>query len=96
MTHLPIDEIREYVRGHIHTNGIENFWMLLKRTIGGTYTAVAPFHLDRYVAEQVFRFNLRKTTDAGRFAQVMLQVVGKRLTYRDLTAKDDAGFMGIR
>jgi len=98
LTHLhqAIDHSREYVRGHIHTNGIENFWMLLKRTIGGTYTAVAPFHLDRYVAEQVFRFNLRKTTDAGRFAQVMLQVVGKRLTYRTLTAKDDAGFMGIK
>ena len=94
--HKAIDHSREYVLGNVHTNGIENFWCLLKRTIGGTYTAVAPFHLDRYVIEQVFRFNERKRTDAGRFAQVMSQVVGKRLTYRVLTAKDDAGFMGIR
>ena len=97
LTHLhrAIDHSRTHVRGHVHTNGIENFWCLLKRTIGGTYTAVAPLHLNRYVAEQVFRFNERKTTDADQFAQVMLQVVGKRLTYRVLTATDDAGFMGI-
>lgn len=94
--HAAIDHSLRYVQGEIHTNGIENFWMLLKRTIGGTYTSVSPFHLNRYVVEQVFRFNFRTTSDSGRFAQAMLQVVGKRLTYRVLTAQDDAGFMGIK
>ena len=73
MGHPPHDVINhteKYVRGRVHTNGIENFWSLLKRGIGGTYVAVEPFHLDRYVDEQVFRYNNRATsnnpmTDAG-------------------------------
>lgn len=93
--HEAIDHSREYVVGNVHTNGLENFWSLLKRSLGGTYVAVAPFHLCRYVAEQVWRFNARKGTDADRFAAVLSQVFGRRLTYRVLTGKDGAGFMGL-
>ena len=84
--HQVIDHAVEYVRGRVHTNGLENFWSLLKRAIQGTYVAVDPAHLDRYLDEQTFRFNKRKGNDATRFLEVMLSVVGKRLTYRELTA----------
>lgn len=94
--HSYVDHLTRYVKGHVHVNGLENFWSLFKRSIRGTYVAVAAFHLQRYLDEQTFRFNERNTNDAGRFAAVMLAVVGKRLTYRVLTSKDDAGFMGIR
>ena len=78
----------EYVNGHIHTNGIENFWALLKRGLAGTYISVEPIHLDAYVAEQVFRYNHREDcNDAGRFIQVMSQITGKRLTYAELTQR---------
>ena len=78
----------EYVNGHVHTNGIENFWSLLKRGLRGTYISVEPFHLDAYVAEQVFRYNNRKdNNDATRFAKVVSQVTGKRLTYAEVTGK---------
>lgn len=93
--HKAIDHSVAYVDGNVHTNGIENFWSLLKRGLQGTYVAVAPYHLSRYVAEQVFRFNERATNDAGRFVLALHSVVGKRLTYRVLTAQDDAGFMGL-
>lgn len=93
--HAAIDHSREYVVGTVHTNGIENFWALLKRSLGGTYVAVAPYHLCRYVAEQVFRFNERNGSDADRFALVLSRVFGRRLTYRVLTGKDGAGFMGL-
>jgi transposase-like protein len=83
--HQVIDHTYEYVRGHIHTNGIENFWSLLKRSIKGTYVSVEPFHLGRYVDEQVFRFNERDGTDADRFRATLSRVTGKRLTYRELT-----------
>lgn len=83
--HHAVDHSKCYVSGAIHTNGIENFWSLLKRSLGGTYVAVAPFHLNRYVTEQAFRFNLRRTNDAARFAAAMQNVPGKRLTYRALT-----------
>jgi transposase-like protein len=83
--HAVIDHTVEYVRGHIHTNSIENFWSLLKRSIKGTYISVEPFHLGRYVDEQVFRFNEREGTDADRFAAALRAVTGKRLTYRELT-----------
>jgi len=76
----------EYVNGHVHTNGIENFWSLLKRGLKGTYISVEPFHLDAYVAEQVFRYNNRKDSDdSTRFQSVMSSVAGKRLTYGELT-----------
>lgn len=94
--HKAIDHTKEFVRGEIHTNCLENFWSLLKRALGGTYIAVAPFHLFRYTAEQVFRFNNRKTNDAGRFSLALSGTIGKRLTYRVLAGVDDAGFMGIR
>ncbi len=85
--HNVINHAEEYVRGNVHTNGIENFWSLLKRTLGGTYVSVEPFHLFRYLDEQSFRFNGRKGTDAQRFAQVLKQVVGKRLQYKHLTGE---------
>lgn len=86
--HEVIEHATEYVRGHVHTNGIENFWALLKRGLSGTYVSVDAAHLNAYVAEQVFRFNHREDcNDAGRFIQVMSQIVGKRLTYAELTAR---------
>jgi transposase-like protein len=90
--HGTVSHMNEYVRGSIHTQGIENFWSLLKRTLNGTYVAVEPFHLSRYADEQAFRFNNRSTkknplTDADRFALVMSQVAGRRLTYAELTGK---------
>jgi transposase-like protein len=98
LTHLhkAVDHSVAYAKGQIHTNGLENFWSLLKRSLKGTYVAVAPFHLRRYVAEQAFRFNTRKGKDAGRFNAAMCGTIGKRLTYRALTQQGDAGFMGIQ
>ena len=94
--HEWVDHVAQYVNGCVHTNGLENFWSLLKRSLGGTYVAVAPFHLERYVDEQAFRFNQRQLSDAGRFGRVLASTVGKRLTYRALTAQGDSGFMGIK
>ncbi len=88
--HQVIDHAVEYVRDNVHTNGMENFWSLLKRGINGTYVSVEPYHLFRYVDEQAFRFNTRKDsdgeviTDAQRFDTIMAQAVGKRLTYEQL------------
>ena len=83
--HEVINHLEGYVRGHVHTNGIENFWSLLKRALRGTYVAVEPFHLDSYVDEQVFRFNNRKNMDdKDRFEYAMRNVAGKRLTYNEL------------
>jgi transposase-like protein len=92
LTHEIVNHAQEYVRGAVHTQGIENFWALLKRGLGGTYISVEPFHLDRYVDEQIFRYNNRATsdnplTDADRFALLLSQVSGKRLTYAELTGK---------
>jgi hypothetical protein len=83
--HETIDHAEEYVRGKVHTNGIENFWSLVKRSIKGTYVSVEPFHLFRYLDEQAFRYNTRKTNDAGRFVRVLADIIGKRLTYAELT-----------
>lgn len=87
--HEIINHIEGYVRDHVHTNGIENFWSCLKRGLHGTYISVEPFHLDRYVDEQVFRFNLRKkeNTEAQRFKAVLKDIVGRRLTYAELTGR---------
>lgn len=74
----------EYVRGEVHTNGIENFWSLLKRCLNGTYVNVEPFHLSRYVDEQVFRYNHRKMDDGGRFKAMLGNLAGKRMTYAEL------------
>lgn len=93
--HKTVNHMVEHVRGDVHTNGIENFWALLKRTLKGTYVAVEPFHLDAYVTEQVYRFNnSRGKTDAQRFNKVLSQVTGKRLTYAELTGKE-AGAEGF-
>lgn len=81
---------KRYVDGQIHTNGIENFWSLLKRGLKGTYVSVEPFHLFRYLDEQSFRYNHRKLTDSERFSIVAEQVIGRRLTYSELTGKASA------
>jgi transposase-like protein len=87
--HEVIDHALEYVRDNVHTNGMENFWSCLKRTLNGTYVSVEPFHLFRYLDEQAFRFNNRKPMrDAQRFRLVMRKIVGKRLTYAQLTGKE--------
>jgi transposase-like protein len=93
--HLFVDHAVEYVRENvIHTNGLENFWSLLKRALGGTYVSVEPFHLFRYLDEQAFRFNNRKDEDGGllndadRFVSAMRQIVGRRLTYKQLIGKE--------
>jgi transposase-like protein len=87
--HDTVNHLEEYVRGNVHTNGIENYWSLFKRALRGTYVAVEPFHLDRYATEQAFRFNNRATknnplTDEDRFVLAMTQAVGRRLTYAQL------------
>ncbi|MGD0155847.1 MAG: IS1595 family transposase [Terracidiphilus sp.] len=90
--HEVVNHAETYVRGQIHTNGIENFWSLLKRGLNGTYISVEPFHLQRYLVEQVFRYNNRATkdnplTDVDRFTLAASQISGKRLTYAELTGK---------
>ena len=83
-----VDHAVEYVRENVHTNGLENFWSLLQRTIGGTYVSVEPFHLFRYVDEQAFRFNNRvDMNDSDRFDLAVRQIVGKRLTWAEVTGK---------
>ncbi len=83
-THEVIDHAEAYVRDHVHTNSIENFWSLLKRAVRGTYVNVEVVHLFRYLAEEAFRYNARKTTDGNRFQQVAASVFGRRLTYKEL------------
>jgi transposase-like protein len=85
--HEVIDHAKEYVRGNVHTNGLENFWSLLKRCIRGTYVSVEPFHLFRYLDEQAFRFNERENTDSGRFLRGIIGVIGKRLQYDALISE---------
>jgi transposase-like protein len=83
--HAVVDHAVEYVNSRVHTNGLENFWSLLKRGIAGTYVSVEPFHLFRYLDEQSFRFNNRKSNDSSRFNRALSQIVGKRLTFAELT-----------
>lgn len=86
--HDVVNHLECYVNGNVHTNGLENFWSLLKRGLHGTYVSVEPFHLFRYVDEQAFRYNNRKPMDDGdRFSFLVRKVVGKRLTYATLTGK---------
>jgi transposase-like protein len=91
--HEFVNHLERYVDGRVHTNGLENFWSLLKRGLGGTYVAVEPFHLFRYVDEQAFRYNHRKDengrklTDAERFKVALSQIAGKRLTFAEVTGK---------
>jgi transposase-like protein len=93
--HEIVNHAETYVRGRVHTNGLENFWSLFKRNLSGTYVCVEPFHLERYVDEQVFRYNNRGSKespmkDADRFALAMSQVYGHRLTYSELTGKNES------
>lgn len=86
--HDVINHAEAYVEGNVHTNGLENFWSLLKRCLNGTYVSVEPFHLFRYVDEQAFRFNNRlPMSDGDRFSYLIRKIVGKRLTYAELTGK---------
>lgn len=88
--HQYVDHATQYVSGRVHTNGLENFWSLLKRCIKGTYVQVSPEHLQGYVAEQVFRFNSRKrlnVTEEQRFAKLLTGTTGKRLTYKELISR---------
>ncbi|MGO9517706.1 MAG: IS1595 family transposase, partial [Candidatus Korobacteraceae bacterium] len=92
--HDVVNKVESYVNGQVHVNGVENFWSCLKRSLKGTYIAVEPFHLERYLDEQMFRFNNRATrdnplNDSDRFVAALAQVAGKRLTYKELTAKTD-------
>lgn len=87
--HNVIDHAECYVKGNVHTNGMENFWSLLKRTIKGTYVSVEPFHLFRYLDEQAFRFNQRDDVDGGRFKDAITGVVGRRITYKGLTGNQE-------
>ena len=82
--HEAINHAECYVRGNVHTNGLENYWSLLKRGIKGTYVSVEPFHLFRYLDEQAFRFNFREENDAWRFLKAVGSIFGKRLTYSQL------------
>jgi transposase-like protein len=88
--HGVVEHAEAYVVGNVHTNGMENFWSLLKRGLHGTYISVEPFHLFRYIDEQAFRFNNRKPmSDADRFSYLVRKVVGKRLTYAELIGKEE-------
>jgi transposase-like protein len=86
--HQTVNHAHTYVEGKVHTNGLENFWSLLKRGLRGTYVSVAPFHLFRYLDERMFTYNMRDLTDLGRFSLVLGAVSGHRLTYAALTGAD--------
>jgi hypothetical protein len=92
--HNVIDHAEAYVRENGHTNGCENFLSLLKRALKGTYVAVEPFHLFRYLDEQQFRFNNRTSNDSERFSDFVKSVVHRRLTYKELIAALSAGTYG--
>src|SRR5580698_8299940 len=87
--HKVVDHAVEYVNGNVHTNGLENYWALLKRSISGTYVSVEPFHLFRYLDEQSYRYNNRTDmNDFDRFKLAASQIVGKRLTWNEATGKN--------
>lgn len=85
--HHVINHAVSYVEGNVHTNNIESFWSVLKRTLSGTYVAPRPWHLNRYLDEQIFRFNARESKDGPRFAEAVKGADGKRITYKALIAK---------
>ena len=89
-THEVIDHAEAYVRGNVHTNGMENFWSLLKRALKGTYVSVEPFHLFRYLDEEAYRFNARGLNDGKRFLDVLRTIVGRRVTYKQLIGESPA------
>ena len=83
-----VNHLDSYVQGRVHTNGLENFWSLLKRALKGTYVSVDPVHLQAYVDEQAFRYNNREFRDAERFVSVLAQIAGRRLTFAELITKE--------
>jgi transposase-like protein len=85
--HRTVDHAERYADDRVHTNGMENFWSLLKRGLHGTYISVEPFHLFRYLDERAFTFNLRDVDDFGRFSTVLAAVSGRRLTWAQLTGR---------
>jgi transposase-like protein len=86
--HGVIDHAKAYAVENVHTNGLENYWSLLQRTLQGTYVRVEPFHLFRYLDEQAFRYNRREgLDDRGRFDSAVSKVIGKRLTWNRLAGK---------
>ena len=87
--HQSIDHATEYVRDNVHTNGIENYWSLFKRSLRGTYVSCEAAHLFRYLDEQNFRFNNRRDNDSQRFSMVLEMVAGKRLKYAQLIQKTE-------
>ena len=87
--HRMIDHAEAYVEGNVHTNGLENFWSLLKRALRGTYVSVEPFHLFRYIDEEAMRFNTRKAKDGQRFRKILGSVSGRRLTYKQLIGQQE-------
>ena len=96
--HAFVKHAEYYVDGVVHTNGIENFWTLLKRSIKGTYVSIEPFHTFRYLDEQAFRFNERDGDDCSRFLGVVEGIAGRRVTYSQLTGKSagsSAGAIGV-
>ncbi len=86
--HDVVDHVSHYVKGQVHTNGLENFWSLVKRALHGTYVSVEPFHVFRYIDEQAFRFNNRGDTDRGRFTNLLASIVGRRIRYAELTGAE--------
>ena len=85
--HEVVDHAETYVNGRVHTNSMENFWSLFKRSLHGTYVSVEPFHLFRYLDERCFAFNLRDRSDYGRFEAVLRAVAGRRLTFAEVTGQ---------
>lgn len=82
--HAWVDHAITYVRGEVHTNGLENFWSLFQRMYGGTYTHIDPRHLQAYFDELAYRFNTRQDNDTERFVGVLCSITNKRLTYNEL------------
>lgn len=87
--HKVVDHAEKYVDGLVHTNGLENFWSLLKRSLGGTYVSVQPYHLFRYLDEQAYRFNARGGNDGDRFEEILGRATGRRVTWAELTDKSE-------
>jgi hypothetical protein len=85
--HDVVNHAETYVKGRVHTNGLENFWSLVKRAIHGTYVSIEPFHVFRYLDEQAYRFNNRKTSDGERFRRLLRDGLCDRLTYAELTGR---------
>ena len=79
--------VGEYTRGQAHTNGVESFWSMLKRGYVGVYHKMSEKHLQRYVDEYVGRHNGRQEPTMSQISGVVKGMLGKRLTYEELTAE---------